>query len=152
MRAGLAQLAGTARESIARSMAVAGGQVIRDDAKIRAPKESGRLASAIYLAYKAQRSTDDNQIYSVSWNSRIAPHGHLIEFGHWQVYVTYRAPDGTFVSTGQKLPAPRWIPAQPFLRPALDGASSRAFEAMLKRGRERMFDLLADPDSLDEPV
>lgn len=150
MRAGLAQLSGPARESIARSMAVAGGQVIRDEAKERAPRRDGRLASAMYLAYKPLRSGQDQQVYSVTWNARKAPHGHLVELGYWQPFVVVKTADGEYITTKIRRAQPKWIAAHPFLRPALDAAGGRAFEAMIKRGRERMFDLLADPDSLDE--
>ena len=83
--AGLERLAGEARVSLARSMAVAGGQVFRDEAKLRAPVKTGRLRDSIYLAFRDGKSTDQQVMYSVTWNSKKAPHGHLVEFGHWQV-------------------------------------------------------------------
>ena len=67
--AGLDRLKGAARESLARSMAVAGGQVLRDEAKLLAPVESGKLRKAIYLAYKQNKSSSRQQVYSVSWNA-----------------------------------------------------------------------------------
>jgi hypothetical protein len=153
MRAGLAQLAGPARESIARSMAVAGGQVIRDEAKNRASRGDGVLASAMYLAYKQARSTDSEQVYSISWNAKKAPHGHLVELGYWQPYVVVKTAKGDYITTNKLRPdGPKRIAAHPFLRPALDAAGPSAFKAMLTRGRQRMFDLLADPTSVDEHV
>jgi len=63
----------------------------------RFPKrKTGKLASSIYRAYSAKRSTDEKKTYRLSWDRRKAPHGHLIEFG------TSRAP------------------AYPFIRPAFD--------------------------------
>lgn len=151
-------LNGSLRVGLARSMAVAGGTVLRDEAKARAPvggdmsvKERlpgesatpGQLRSAIYLAYKAARSTENKQIYAVSWNSEKAPHGHLLEFGHWQTNVTYQGADGEWYSNPDlKLAVPKWIPAEPFLRPALDAAGQRALQAMIDRGRERLPKLL----------
>ena len=32
--------------------------------------------------------------YSVSWTAKKAPHGHLLEFGHWQPYVVAKIPGG----------------------------------------------------------
>ena len=152
MRAGLAQLTGPLRESVARTMAVAGGQVIRDEARIRAPRGDGLLASALYLAYKQHRSTGDEQVYSISWNAKRAPHGHLVELGYWQPYIVVKTAKGDYITTDKLRPdGPKRIPAHPFLRPALDAAGPRAFEAMLKRGRAHMFDLLADPDTPEEP-
>lgn len=48
--AGLDRLLGPARISLARSMAVAGGEVLRDEAKARVNTHNGVLGAAIYLA------------------------------------------------------------------------------------------------------
>lgn len=141
--AGLAQLVGPLRVSLARSMAVAGGKVLRDEAKILAPKDSGRLSQSIYLAYKDAKSTEHQVTYSVTWNSKHSPHGHLLEFGHWQPYKVVKLPDGRFFTTKTLLPSPKWISAHPFLRPAFDSASGRAKQAMIDRGRVRLPELLA---------
>lgn len=141
--AALAQLVGPARISLARSMGVAGGEVLRDEAKLRAPIKDGVLQSAIYLAFRDTRSNDRVVMYSVSWNAKKAPHGHLLEFGHWQPYAIRKLPDGRVVTDKTVLLAqPKWIAAHPFLRPAWD-ARHRAREAMLQRGRERLPELLA---------
>lgn len=160
--AGLDRLKGAARESLARSMAVAGGQVLRDEAKMLAPvgtEEGGSIApgtlrNSIYLAYKTARSTQAQQVYSVTWNAKKAPHGHLLEFGHWQPYVVAKIKGGYgggYYSTKIKKPAPTWTPAHPFLRPALDSASERAKAAMIERGKQRLPELLAGKGSTDEP-
>lgn len=115
----LARLDGPFKEKLARSMAVAGGTVLRDEAKQQCPVDSGLLQSSIYLAFKDGRSNAMQIVYSVSWNSRTAPHGHLIEFG------TYK------------------MAAKPFLRPAYDHAP-RAQAAMIARGRERAAELLSE--------
>jgi len=136
------QLAGPTRESLARSMAVAGGQVLRDEAKARAPiGPTGNLSEAIYLAFRDTLSTADRVQYSVTWNKSRAPHGHLIEFGHWQPFVTVKIGD-RWVSLDRRRTQPKWIPAQPFLRPAYEAAHGRALQAMMQRGRERLPQLL----------
>src|SRR5574337_746439 len=102
VQAGLAKLAGPLRESLARSMAVAGGKVLRDEAKLLAPVGTeeggsihpGALRNAIYMAFKDSGSTGKDIRYSVSWNAKKAPHGHLVEFGHWQPYVVAKIPGG----------------------------------------------------------
>lgn len=137
------------RHQLARSMAVAGGKVLRDEAKARAPvgtdeggsKTPGLLKGAIYLAYKDKESTETREVYAVSWNAKKAPHGHLLEFGHWQTHARYKGKDGDWY-TGAELAAPKWVPAKPFLRPAMDGSMSRAMEAMIERGRVRLPELL----------
>jgi hypothetical protein len=151
VQAGLERLTGELATSLARSMAVAGGQVLRDEAKARAPVGTseggsitpGLLQSSIYLAY-SDRSTDNRILYSISWNSRKAPHGHLLEFGHWMTHVSFKGPDGEWHSDPSKpLRNPRWIAARPFLRPANDAAGARAVNAMLERGRVRLPELLS---------
>lgn len=138
--------------SLGRSMAVAGGELLRDVAKVLAPVGGagpdgsitpGLLRSAIYLAYK-DNSTHESIRYAVSWNSRKAPHGHLLEFGHWQPYKVYMTADGGFRTSKQKLDVPKWIEARPFLRPTIESSGARAVKAMLARGRERLPELLRE--------
>lgn len=128
-------LRGDKIRDLAASMAVAGGQVLRDEAKQQAPVDSGTLRDSIYLAYRERKTTDRRVVYSVSWNARLAPHGHLLEFGHWQVV------GGRLGKGGQKV---AFVPARPFLRPALDAASQRAQAAMMERGRQVLPQLLQE--------
>lgn len=79
----------------------------------RLGRKSGRLASAIYWAYSPERSTDGKKTYRISWNTKKAPHGHLVEFG------TSRAP------------------AHPFVRPAF-GKVNEAIKKGMERMTERM--------------
>jgi HK97 gp10 family phage protein len=143
--AGLDGLKGPLATKLARSMAVAGGTVYRDEAILLAPKESGLLKSAIYLAFKEARSNDEKVTYSITWNAKKAPHGHLLEFGHWQDFATYKGSDGKwYTNKDVRLAQPKWIPAHPFLRPALNTAKDRAQRAMIERGKERLPELLRD--------
>lgn len=142
---GLAKLSGPLRESLASSMAVAGGQVLRDEAKLQAPVESGGLRDAIYLARK-DKSTPEQIVYSVTWNSRKAPHGHLLEFGHWQPFKVVKLPNGDWITTSTLLASPKWTPAKPFLRPAFSTMGKAAQKAMIERGRVRLAELLAGAD------
>lgn len=143
--AGLSAMSGEMMDSLARSMAVAGGQVIRDEAIARAPVGTeaggsitpGLLRSAIYLAHSDNRSREAVQVYSVSWNSKKAPHGHLLEFGHWQ----------THGWQGRALASPKWVAAHPFIRPAFEATRQRSLDAMIARGKERLPELLAEAKS-----
>lgn len=128
----LSKLDGKFKEGLARSMAVAGGKVLRDEAKQQAPVDTGRLRDSIYLAFKDDRSNEAQIVYSVSWNAKLAPHGHLIEFGHWHV------------KGGKGGEPTSWTPAKPFLRPAYDIAKPKAAAAMMERGRVRAAELLAE--------
>ena len=156
VQASLSKLGSALSESLARSMGVAGGQVMRDTARALAPEYDGStglaggsnvdippipglLKSAIYLAFKQNMSTKDHVTYGISWNSKIAPHGHLLEFGHWR---TNKIVNG--VPTKIPLPFPKWVPAHPFLRPAYDVAIVPAKAAMIARGKERLPELLRE--------
>lgn len=152
VEAGLDMLSGPLREKLLRSMLVASGKVIRDEAKARVPVDSGRLQSALYLTYVPERSLGSQVFYAVSWRKSFfggARHGHLIEFGHWRVNVLVQQANGQWIATTERLPEPKWVPAKPFLRPALDAAGQRAVDAGVARGRERLPELLAGAS--DEP-
>lgn len=145
-KAGIEKLSGPLKTSLARSMAVAGGEILRDEAKRQAPVDDGTLRNSIYLAYKDARSTEERVVYSVTWNSKKARHGHLLEFGHWQPYVVRKLPNGDWFTTKEKLPSPKWISAKPFLRPAFDISKGKVAQAMFERGRERLQELLRGGD------
>lgn len=149
---GLDKLVGPMRTKLARSMAVAGGTVLRDEAERWVPVGTaangsitpGLLKSALYLAYKEGRSNDEQVTYSVSWNAKKAPHGHLQEFGHWQTYKVVQLPNGDwFTDVTEPLASPRFVEAKPFLRPAYHVARGKALQAMAERGRQRLPELLA---------
>lgn len=156
VQASLSKLGGKLSVSLARSMGVAGGQVMRDTAKALAPEYDGStglaggsnvdippvpglLKGAIYLAFKERLSVNGHVTYGISWNSKIAPHGHLLEFGHWRINKIVNG-----VPTKIPLEHPKWVPAHPFLRPAFDAALAPAKVAMVTRGKQRLPELLAE--------
>ena len=84
-----------------RPAAQAGAQVLYDDVKrnvARIGKSSGNLADSIYQAYATKEATKTHAVYNVSYNPRKAPHGHLVEYGHIQRYVTVKLPNGKFIT------------------------------------------------------
>ena len=90
---------------------------------------TGNLQSSIYQKFSADNSVSVDvggnkslsslAVYHVSWNTRKAPHGHLIEYGHIQKYVVYKNKDGEFRTSKRLLKTPKQIPAKPFIRPAM---------------------------------
>ena len=157
--AGIDQLTDRLRTSVARTMAVAAGAVLRDEAKARAPEGTeeggsitpGLLKSAIYLAYKPTRSVNGQQVYSVSWNHKKAPHGHMVEFGYLQTVITYKADDGEWYSNpDHRLVTPRFVPPHPFLQPAYDASLGLMRDAAIRAGRARILDFQAQPDLVEE--
>jgi len=113
-----------------RPAAQAGAQVFYDEVRVRVPVsqsvrtvkgktyQPGALKGAIYQVYSADNSTPDRATYHVSWNARKAPHGHLVEYGHWTK------------SIGKYGPLqPHFVPAYPFVRPAYDAKKDEALQA-----------------------
>lgn len=79
-------------EAAVRPAAQAGAQVFYETVKVNVGalgKVTGNLASSIYQVYSRDNSGKSRAEYHVSWNRKKAPHGHLVEFGHLQRYVTY---------------------------------------------------------------
>lgn len=147
-----------------RPAAAVAGQVIYAEVKrnVRSMgRITGNLDSAIYLAYSESESIPGQlAVYHVSWNSKKAPHGHLLEYGHLQRYVVYIDKTGLWRTAirpamrGQPKPkrkaaqsvknayyvplagGPRQVGARPFLRPAVsvfDDALSAAIDEIVRR-------------------
>lgn len=92
----LNELQGDVEES-ARPAAQAAAQVLYNEVKRNVAsigKQTGNLDSSIYQAYSQDNSAPGRATYHVSWNARKAPHGHLLENGFIQRYVTYVGTDG----------------------------------------------------------
>lgn len=150
------------RESLGRRMAVAGGAIVRDEAKQRAlqshartawvpnprsrgSESPGELADAIYLAFNRKETTDTRFVYSVSWNNQRAWWGKLREFGYFQRHAVYKDQFGVY-HTDKKRPLaqPKRRPARPFLAPAFDSTVNQVRDAMLVTAREEFPKLMAE--------
>lgn len=151
--AGFAALAGPVRESLSRRMLVEGGVLLRDAAKGQARQAEnkegverrGLLANAIYLVYELEAETNHSFTYKISWNAKIAPHGHLIEFGHWMTHKVYKAANGEWYTLkDQPLKEPVWVSARPFMRPTFDSYSNVAIRVAFLRGQKELPILLAE--------
>ncbi|WP_275760835.1 HK97 gp10 family phage protein [Ralstonia pseudosolanacearum] len=136
---GLDQLADDIEEHVVRSVAHAGALVFYEEARTLAPVyrgtekkgvRPGQLREAIYRAFADQQSTAGQAVYRISWNAKKAPHGHLIENGHWLV----RKVNG-------KKERLRWVPPHSFIRRAFDRAPA-ALEAMRERAVQKMAEAL----------
>lgn len=138
-----------------RPAAQAAAQVFYDEIKSRVSsmgRKSGNLDRSIYQVFSKSRSTQKRATYELSWNSKKAPHGHLLERGHIQRYVTYIGKDGNFYTAvrpqmrgkpkpSRKAPqsvkdayyvplkSPRQVAARPFIRPSYDAKKTAALEA-----------------------
>lgn len=148
-----AALDGPVKESLSRRMLVEGGVFMRDQAKLKAQmadnkegvERRGLLAHAIYLAYDTDASSQTFFRYTISWNAKIAPHGHLIEFGHWMTHKVYKAANGQwYTRKDQPLASPKWVGARSFLRPTYDSYGRVAIKLMIERGRSEFPKLLQE--------
>ena len=109
-------------EAAIRPAAQAGAQVLVDAVQSnlsRIGQKTGNLAGSIYQVYSRDNSDKYKVTYHISWNTKKAPHGHLLEFGYMQRWRVVMLPDGTFF-TDKKHPlaSPKQIAARPFVRPA----------------------------------
>ncbi len=120
-----------ASSSAVRPAAQAGAQVYYDEMRRRVPVSSevrqykgktyqpGTLKASIYQKYSTDHSSAATATYHVSWNHRKAPHGHLLENGHW------------LTQWGKnKLTTPVWVPPQSFVRSTYDAVAQRAIDAV----------------------
>lgn len=137
----LAQLREDLRDKALRSAVHAGAKLLFDELRVRVPVDQGTLYGAIYEWRDIKQSTDARQVYAVGVNKRKAPHWFNVEYGHWRVNVVVRGPGGQFMATRERLQAPVWVAAHPYLRPAWDTRSADALQAMRKRLGERVAEL-----------
>lgn len=149
------QLAGDADAAV-RPAAQAGAQVLYDEARRLAgsKRKTGNLQAAVYQVFSKDNSGRSHATYHVSWNAKKAPHGHLVEFGHKQRYVTFRDERGRILTMvrpekrGTPKPprrasqaakdayymplpgGPKTVPAHSFIRRALENKGAAASAAM----------------------
>ncbi|MBD8531573.1 HK97 gp10 family phage protein [Massilia sp. CFBP 13647] len=88
-----------ATEVGARPAAQAAAQVLYDEVRRNVAAngmKTAKLYYSIYQVYSQSRSKPGLATYQISWNRKKAPHGHLVEYGHIQRYVTYVGRDGNY--------------------------------------------------------
>lgn len=86
---------GDAAEDAARPAAHAAAKVFYDAAKANVAalgEVTGNLAWSIYRVFSRDNSGPGRATYHVSWNAMEAPHGGLVEYGHWQRYAVRNVP------------------------------------------------------------
>lgn len=94
LEAGLKQLEADVRDKICIAGAAAMARVLYGYAEQYAAihHKTGALESAVRRRFVEQRSNDKKKTYWVSWNPKVAPHGHFLEYG------TSRAPAYPFIA------------------------------------------------------
>lgn len=102
------QLEGNLEDAV-RPASQAAAQVLYDEVKKNVGQiktVTGNLGRSIYQKYSPEKSGQGRATYHISWNARVAPHGHLVENGHLQRYRYYKGSDGR---------------VRPMVRPGMDG-------------------------------
>ncbi|MDF3837150.1 HK97 gp10 family phage protein [Cupriavidus basilensis] len=147
---GLRQLESDMKEHVVRPAARAGALVFYEEARRLVPVYSGtartgikpgQLRDAIYHVFSEDKSSELVKVYEISWNARKAPHGYLIEYGHWRVNKLIQV-NGRWMATSERLEKPVWVPGAAFIRRSYDQAQI-AVAAMQKRAAERTAEVLA---------
>lgn len=121
-----------------RPAAHAGALVLQNEARALVNVHEGVLRDSIYRVHVENGSDRTRQVYEVSWNHSKAPHGHLVEYGHWRKNVVYRDPKtGAFIATKTPLARPVRVPAHSFIRRAYLNKADAAIAASQQRFAER---------------
>lgn len=149
-----AELKRAVREKVLRSATHAGAVVFYKEMRLRVPVDKGTLYASIYRWHDDKRSNGNRQFYLVGPNKAKAPHWYNVEYGHWlynkniagrwqrsKSNPNARGP-GAHDLAGA-LPVPKWVPAQPYIRPTFDAAVGKAIAAMKARAGERFADVLS---------
>jgi hypothetical protein len=139
----LAKLERGLKEQVARSGARAGILVFYHEMRRLVPVHEGTLHDSIYH-YHDETPPKDWQQYFAGPNKRKAPHWHQVEYGHWLVNVVVRMPDRTLKATKERRAAPKWVPGQPYVRPAYDSKRAAAAGAVKTRMAERYKELVRE--------
>ena len=107
----------------------------------------GQLRDAIYHVYADGLSSKEHAVYQVSWNAKKAPHGHLVENGHWRVNKLVKTATG-WIATNERLATPVRVPAVAFMRRSGDRAQA-AVDAMRQRAAEKVAEVLSGAEGGD---
>lgn len=127
---------------VCRPAAFVASTVLYDEMRLRVPKDSGTLKSAIYRWREKSETHINNtvrSVFNVGPNKRIARHWWLVEHGHWQIYQVYWNEEKQAWRTSKKLlAAPRYVAAQPYIRPTYDSKIKVALQAGLAEMQRRI--------------
>lgn len=137
--------------------AEAGARVLRDEVRANVSQlgtKTGNLKTAVYEAWSRDNSGNGRETFHVSWNHIKAPHGHLVESGHYRYYAVYIGSDGNYYTAirpsqwkkpkpGRKqfpnyfvrLPVPVKIAGRHFVMNALDTKGQAARDAATEKMR-----------------
>lgn len=134
IKAQLEAFVGRLNDEVFRPAAFAAVTVLYDEMRVRVSYEKGDLFDAIYR-WRVKEDIGNQAIFYAGVNKRKAPHWWLVEHGHWQYYRVIKPDDGPYAGQyvtlkDQPLAQPKFVPAKPYIRPAVDKLPQAMQEAM----------------------
>lgn len=138
----LRMLENAIKEQCLRPAAHAGAIVFYNEMRQRVPVDEGDLFASIYRYHLPRDSGPTKQFYAIGPNKKKAPHWYNVEYGHWRVNVVMRL-NGRWVATKERLPAPKWVPGIPYVRPTFEAKKQVALRAMEDRLAEKVREVMS---------
>lgn len=130
----LEQFAKDLQGEVLTSAVAAGAKVLYDELQVRVPVDDGQLKSAVYRYMDRETEKQPNRTYFVGVNMAKAPHWWLVEYGHMQSFQVIKTKNKGWKTLKKRpLPAPRFVPGSPYLRPTADAKLAEALEVVKKR-------------------
>lgn len=115
---------------------------------IRAPVsgiDGGQLQFSIYRKHVTSQSSQFKQVYHTGPNKKKAPHWFWAEYGYMQPYKVFMLPNGEWRTSKERLPQPKFIPPNPYIRPTFlakrDESLNRMRQVLGQRANEIIKDL-----------
>lgn len=152
----LASLPATIQRRVVKGAVATGCSVMRKDAKLRAPKKTGNLAKAIYQVRLKEESDETLEVWKVDvargkQARNDAYYAKWVEYGHYtrgiggarftkaerRVLYDAKAADRPVLAMNSVAGA-KWVPAQPFMRPAFLATREQALKAMSDYFRDNL--------------
>lgn len=130
----LKQFAKDLQGEVLTSAVAAGAKVLYDELQVRVPVDDGQLKNAIYRYMDRETENKPSRTYFVGVNMAKAPHWWLVEYGHMQSFQVIKTKKKGWITLKKRpLPAPRFVPGKPYLRPTADAKLSEALDVIKKR-------------------
>ncbi len=140
-------------ETVLRSAAYAGAEMMYKEVQMRVPVRTGKLKESLFVYFDRKLDQPTFKSYLVGPNKRKAPHWYNVEYGHFR-YNRSNGQGGWMRSKSNPnargpgahdlagaLPVPIWVPAKPYMRSAYDAKIAACLNRMKERLGERIKEL-----------
>jgi len=135
----LNQFADDLKGTVLTGAMAAGARVLYEELLVRIPVAEGVLRDSAYRYLDRETETGPNRTYFVGVNMAKAKHWWLVEYGHMQTYQIIKTRDGKWLTLKNRLlPAPRFVPGKPYLRPTAAAKMGAALDAVKVRFAEKI--------------